>query len=141
MPARIQRKRTPGWSLAGATTNPLGAVIVDRTGRFGNPFRILDGLVVEHPDGDRLWSCSSETAARKCASDLYAQWLGGVGPDVYRVNGRAFDRCRVLAAVAAGVLTGRDLACTCPPPGPGEPDHCHGVVLMRRAERPLTAPA
>lgn len=45
---------------------------------------------------------------------------------------------RVLAAIAAGALTGRDLACWCPLPEPGEPDHCHGRVLLRRAN-PATA--
>jgi hypothetical protein len=34
MPRGIQRRRTKGWVL------PEGAVIVDRTSRYGNPFRI-----------------------------------------------------------------------------------------------------
>lgn len=133
MPARVQRTRKAGWRKG-------DAVIVDRTSRYGNPFVITDGRIVNHPDGDRYWSCGSSELARQCASDLYAQWLDGAGPDTYRVSHRsAYSRQRVLAAIAAGVLTGRDLACTCPLPEPGEPDHCHARVLMRRAaKRPLS---
>lgn len=42
MPQRIQRKRTAGWKM------PAGAVVVDRTTKWGNPFRLGDesrGLV------------------------------------------------------------------------------------------------
>ncbi|MDI5965791.1 DUF4326 domain-containing protein [Streptantibioticus silvisoli] len=31
------------------------------------------------------------------------------------------------------LLRGKDLACTCPLPEPGEPDHCHAAVLLRLA--------
>lgn len=139
MPARVQRTRKAGWRKG-------DAVIVDRTSRYGNPFVITDGFAVQAPDGEpyngRQWTCRTNADARGWASDLYAQWLDGAGPDTYRLNGRTFDRRRVLAAIAAGVLTGRDLACTCPLPEPGEPDHCHAVVLMRRAaKRPLTSAA
>lgn len=133
MPARIRRERKPGWTLAGATRNPRGAVIVDRSSRYGNPFVIVNGLIVEHPAGERVWTCGSPDRARKCASDQFEDWLNGAGPDVYVVNGRRFDRRRVLASIAAGDLTGRDIACTCPIPAPGQPDHCHATVLMRRA--------
>ena len=33
-PKRIQRKRSKGWR------KPEGAIIVDRTSRYGNPFRV-----------------------------------------------------------------------------------------------------
>lgn len=33
-------------------------------------------------------------------------------------------------------LAGRDLACWCPLPKPGEPDHCHGAVLLALANNP-----
>lgn len=132
MPKRIKRERTRGWTLAGATTNPFGAVIVDRSSRYGNPFVIVDGLVVQAPDCGAVWSCGSEPAARRCAADLYDRWLDGAGPDTYRVNGRTYDRRRVLTDLTWG-LCRRDLACTCPLPEPGQPDHCHGQPLLRRA--------
>lgn len=128
MPSRIRRERTRGWRRG-------DAVIVDRTSRFGNPFRIVDDLVVRAPDGEpwngRQWTCSTPTAARQHAASLYAAWLDGHGPDTYTVRRRVYDRRRVLAALPE--LRGRDLACTCPLPEPGEPDHCHGAVLLRLA--------
>lgn len=48
MPKRIQRSRKKGWR------KPEGAVIVDRTSKWGNPFKIGDHNV---PD--------AETAVRK----------------------------------------------------------------------------
>lgn len=131
MSSRVQRKRTGGWSKASASSNPNGVVIVDRTSRFGNPFRIINGLLVEHPAGERVWSCGDNASARRWAADLYDDWLDGHGPDVYEVGSRRFDRLRVLTDLHE--LRGRDVACTCPLPEPGEPDHCHGARLMCRA--------
>jgi hypothetical protein len=134
-PVRIQRKRTPGWTLAGATNNPLGAVIVSRPSRFGNPFVIVGQTVVAPDDSSDAptLACTSPEGARKWAAHLYDDWLSGTGPDVYRVNGRTYDRRRLLADLESGVLTGRDLACTCPLPEPGQPDHCHAAVLLKLA--------
>lgn len=127
MPARIKRERTAGWRKG-------DAVIVDRTSRFGNPFRIVNEVIVEHPAGGRVWTCGSPDRARKWATELYQDWLGGDGPDTYRVRGRVYDRRRVLADLP--LLRGRDLACPCDLPEPGEPDHCHAAVLLDLANRP-----
>lgn len=118
MPARIQRKRTPGWKL------PPGAVIVDRTSRFGNPFRVADATDAEYSN------------PRRAVVAFYRAWLNGSPDlqDVYVVGGRTYDRRRVLADLP--LLRGRDLACPCPPPEPGEPDHCHGTVLLDLANSP-----
>jgi hypothetical protein len=127
-PRRIKRERTAGWRRG-------DAIIVDRSSRYGNPFRVV-GLTVVAPDDSSdtpTLACTSPEGARKWAANLYDDWLNGTGPDVYRVNGRTYDRRRVLAAIADGTLTGRDLACTCPLPEPGQPDHCHGRPLLRRA--------
>lgn len=32
-------------------------------------------------------------------------------------------------------LRGHNLACWCPLPAPGEPDHCHAAVLLEIANR------
>jgi uncharacterized protein DUF4326 len=127
MPKRIQRKRTRGWRRG-------DAVIVDRTSRYGIPFVIVGRTVVAPDDSSDAptLACTSPEGARKWAANLYDDWLNGTGPDVYRVNGREFDRRRVLADLTWG-LCRRDLACTCPLPEPGQPDHCHGQVLLRRA--------
>lgn len=127
-PARIQRHRTRGWR------KPKGAVIVDRTSRYGNPFRIVNNLTVQEPDTGKVWPCDSPDSARAQASRLFEQWLNGEGPDTYPAGKRrTLDRRVILAELAAGSLTGRRLACTCPLPEKGQPDHCHAQVLMRRA--------
>lgn len=125
MAERIQRKRTPGWRRG-------TAVIVDRTSRYGNPFRILNGLIVEDPETGRVWTCGSPERARKWATELYRAWVNGDGPDTYTVAGRTFDR-RIVLTDLAGRLRGRDLACPCPLPEPGHPDWCHATVQLELA--------
>lgn len=125
-PRRIQRKRTPGWTLAAATTNPNGAVIVSRPSRFGNPFTIADAI-------DAEWSNPHSVCA-----EMYSEWLrigteGGWFNETYRIGKQVFDRRRILADLHT--LRGKDLACTCPLPEPGQPDHCHGAVLLRLAQQ------
>jgi hypothetical protein len=127
MPQRIQRKRTPGWRLADATTNPLGAVIVSRPSRFGNPFTIKDATEAEM--GNPRSACAAN----------YREWLrvgteGGWYEETYRIGKQTFDRKRVLADLHE--LRGKDLACTCPLPEPGQPDHCHAAVLIELAAHP-----
>jgi len=125
-PRRIQRQRTRGWRLANATTNPLGAVIVSRPSRFGNPFTIADAIEAE-------W-----TEPRRACAANYAEWLrvgteGGWYQETYRIGRQTFDRRRILAGLHT--LRGKDLACTCPLPEPGQPDHCHGAVLISLVNR------
>lgn len=123
-PARIQRKRTRGWMLAGATSNPNGAVIVSRPSRFGNPFTFAMAYDLGYAQyGD------SETARRACAG-AFTEWLGGNRSMWQSEEGDA-RRARIL--VDLHLLRGKDLACTCPLPEPGQPDHCHAVELLRLA--------
>ncbi|MFB7900310.1 DUF4326 domain-containing protein [Streptomyces xiamenensis] len=123
-PARIQRRRTKGWRL------PENAVIVSRPSRFGNPFTIADAIEAEmsHPH-------------RACAAN-YRDWLrvgtdGGWYEETYRIGRQVLDRRRVLAELH--LLRGKDLACTCPLPEPGQPDHCHAAVLLELANAPAEA--
>lgn len=129
-PHRIQRRRTAGWTLAAATTNPLGAVIVSRPSRFGNPFTIKDAIDAELAN------------PRRAVSANYSEWLrvgteGGWYEEAYRIGRQVFDRRRILAELHT--LRGLDLACPCPLPEPGEPDHCHAAVLLALANRPAGA--
>lgn len=80
MPNRIQRRRTAGWR------KPEGAVIVDRTSRWGNPH-----TVAEH--------------GRDGAVALHREQLMA-GTLVYR--GRTVTLADVRRA-----LRGRDLVCAC----------------------------
>ncbi|WP_051777653.1 DUF4326 domain-containing protein [Streptomyces violaceorubidus] len=126
MPQRVQRKRSPGWR-AGA------ALIVDRSSRYGNPWRIIDDHILLHPDGITQPFGSSEEA-RAAASSHYRAWLHGTGPDTWKVGRKTFDRRRVLADLWR--LKDRDLACTCPLPEVGRPDFCHASVLHEYADHP-----
>lgn len=124
--ARIKRERLPGWTLAGATTNPLGAIIVSRPSRFGNPFTIADAIEAEMRN------------PRSAVTHMYREWLrvgteGGWYQETYRIGRQTFDRSRVLADLHT--LRGKDLACTCPLPEPGQPDLCHAAVLLELARK------
>ncbi|MFE5958901.1 DUF4326 domain-containing protein [Streptomyces rubiginosohelvolus] len=119
-PERIQRKRTKGWSKG-------SAVIVSRPSRFGNPFTIKGAIEAE-------WS----EPYRACAEN-YSEWLrvgteGDWYQETYQVGRQVFDRRRVLDELHT--LRGKDLACTCPLPADGEPDHCHAAVLLKLANAP-----
>lgn len=129
MAARIQRKRTPGWKL------PAGAIIVDRTSRWGNPFRV-DGSLVELIDG-RTLACGSPASARKVAVEQYGAWLDGEGPDVIEAGRKKFDRRKLLAVLPQ--MRGHDLACPCDLPEPDQPDHCHAAEQIRRANVPRSS--
>jgi hypothetical protein len=127
-PARIQRRRTKGWTLQGAAHPLRGGVIVSRPSRFGNPFTIK---------GAMEWGGAETTEdARKLCVTAFRSWLRGnrdwwMGPEADAT------RDRMLADLH--LLRGKDLACTCPLPEPGQPDHCHAAVLLELANAPVSA--
>ncbi|WP_431784364.1 DUF4326 domain-containing protein [Streptomyces chumphonensis] len=117
-PARVQRTRRRG-----APGMPPGARYVGRGTRWGNPNRIVyrkdaRGWHVEHDHGAGLGTWPDPAQARRAAVDLYRHHLAS-HPE--------------LTAAARAELAGRDLACWCPLPAPGEPDHCHAAVLLEIA--------
>lgn len=97
MAERIQLRRTKGWRM------PPGAVKVDRSTRWGNPFRVNDT-----PGRHGIQNASE-------AVELYREWLLGHpnsgGPS--------------LLGDARRELRGKDLACWCKPDDP-----CHADVLL-----------
>lgn len=120
--ARIQRKRVKGWR------KPGNAVIVTRGSRWGNPFTVEDCL-------DANWADNTEDARKVCA-ESFRHWLdgslyGGPGPEgtSWSMERRDWIRDHISD------LRGRDLACYCPLPEPGQPDHCHAAVLLELANR------
>ncbi|WP_306317284.1 MULTISPECIES: DUF4326 domain-containing protein [unclassified Streptomyces] len=115
-PIRIQRRRSPGWTLAGATSNPLGAVIVSRPSRWGNPCKV--GLMQEMGYDD----------PHAAATENFRFWLAGSRSDAPTDEADA-RRERILADLHE--LRGKDLACTCPPD-----KTCHADVLLYRANMP-----
>lgn len=56
------------------------------------------------------------------------------GPGALRAAVEFFRKC--AAAVAPfEELRGKNLACWCPLPEPGQPDHCHAAVLLELANK------
>jgi hypothetical protein len=90
---------------------PTGAVKVDRTTPWGNPF--------DHRGPGR---------DRAIAIREYAAWLDGEGPDELPAGHRAVSRSWVLAHLDD--LAGHRLACWCPLDDP-----CHADVLAAHAHQ------
>ncbi len=104
MPKRIQRRRTKGWRLQEASSNPLGAIYVGRPTKWGNPFRVRGT-----PDA---------------AVGMYEHCLrNGIG----RVLLCTLEEVR-------RELHGKDLACWCPlVDKDGNKVPCHADVLLELA--------
>jgi hypothetical protein len=120
-PQRIQLKRTKGWRM------PANTVKVDRTTIFGNLFSV-------------------EQHGRTGSVRMYQLWLEwklpkGAFPD-WAMQMLYTKRRMVLEALPG--LEGKNLACWCPLPEPGEIDVCHGAVLLefirkgRRLDKPTS---
>lgn len=115
-PLRIQRQRVKGWRL------PVGAKIVDRSSRWGNPFavrfdkkRAVDfhdaHQVYAHRTGEHLAWFERRIDAHRYVVALYREWL---------------DESPLREQLE--LLRGHDLACPCPPDLP-----CHADVLLEVA--------
>lgn len=162
VPERLQRKRTKGYRL------PSGAVYVGRPTRFGNPFQDRDrsrGLVrfgPQHlerfgrawdyegrcsgPGSHDVWFSSDDIvktnvrwATREELVELFRLTLTDPTPGMrsaYPSRGGHF--LKVTVEDIRRELAGKDLACWCPLPPPGEPDICHAAVLLAvaRGEMP-----
>lgn len=118
MPKRIQLQRTKGWRM------PAGALKVDRSTRWGNPYRLERqrthkwvkkrfDIVCSSEDGTKVVVRHNllEREATRTAVELFRDWI---------------IRCRK----DLDPLRGKDLACWCKP---GEP--CHADVLLELANR------
>jgi len=105
MPRRVQLRRSKGWRM------PANTVKVDRTTRWGNPFR---------PD-----QCGSAANAVAC----HRAWILG---DVAQISALGGKTPRGLTPPAVeeirSELRGRNLACWCKPGTP-----CHAEFLVELA--------
>lgn len=110
-PKRIQRTRAKGWRL------PEGAVIVDRTSRWGNPNRIVGRHAVIDKWGDARGCENGE--ARGVAVRLFREQL---------LDGRL----DFTLDDAIEQLRGKDLACFCT-----LDQACHADVLLELVNIPL----
>lgn len=102
-PIRVQLKRTKGWKM------PPNTVKVDRSTRWGNPFRL-------HGDGYPM----SPAVAVDCFRRQIATADGWVMRDL-----------RTTAADVRRELRGKNLACWCSADQP-----CHVDVLLEIANAP-----
>lgn len=120
-PRRVQRQRAKG-----ETGMPPGAKYIGRGKgcQWGNPFRVEDAIE----------SGFAETSgeARAYVTATFRAWLtyeepAGPPGTSWSVENRDW----MLANMPK--LAGRDLACWCAVPELGQPDHCHGAVLLELA--------
>jgi hypothetical protein len=140
VPERIQLKRTTGWRL------PPGAVSVARPTKWGNPFgyRQRTGLPrpaarqpsatatgstragsvrhdYHHPDG-QVTVCHVRYMTRAEIIETYRRPLTGDLTPSMRLASPGGRFMQVTVDDVRRELAGRDLACWCPLPAPGEPD-------------------
>lgn len=106
-PRRIQLSRAKGWRM------PPGAVKVDRSTQWGNPFV---------PGRDNPFLPGRKVEDRRHAWRLF--------------QGHA-PHNMALVVLARSHLRGKCLACWCPLPEPDEPDMCHAAVLLEIANGPI----
>lgn len=111
MAERVQLKRTRGWRL------PEGAMSVARPTIWGNPFRPGDAL--SFPFNEVFGAVVRDRAHAVEIFACYADITSG-----YKLRAR-WD------------LSGWSLACWCPLPAEGEPDVCHGAVLLAISNEPM----
>lgn len=104
---RIQLRRCAGWRL------PLGAVVVSRPSKWGNPF--------DWREAQAEWG-GSDDEARAAVVGIYRDWLTMTEPERFPAHLRA-RRVAILADLST--LRGKSLACWCKPNSP-----CHADVLL-----------
>jgi hypothetical protein len=120
-PERIQLRRAKGWRLQefSRALNGLPAVKVDRTTRWGNPFRVGAYIGAEAGIDYQL---DASSALRE-----FKLWLSGQ-PCMFSCVPRAPTTEEIRRELAD-----KNLACWCKLPKAGEEDMCHAAVLLRLA--------
>lgn len=123
-PQRIQLSRRKGFNLQehSRSVNGLGAVKVDRSTKWGNPFYV--GRKTRYgieaiPGRGTFYCCGSTEGAVREYAFILKESMGMLG----------------LCDDDLDVLRGKNLACWCPLPKDGEPDVCHAAVLLEIANR------
>lgn len=112
-PVRVQLRRTKGWRM------PENTVKVDRTTRWGNPYKIGG---TDHEND----------IVEDAADAKHAFWM------LRGEQEEAHDEGHFIQIIAdiRNELRGKNLACWCPLDQP-----CHADVLLEIANRPLPSPA
>lgn len=116
-PQRIQLSRRKGFNLQehSRAVNGLEAVKVDRTTKWGNPYRVGEfGTRAECVEALRMLVTSYRSA--DADREKQNEWLRHMHLHIED-------------------LRGKNLACWCPLPEDGEEDMCHAAVLLEIANR------
>lgn len=111
-PERIQLSRAKGWRM------PAGAVKVDRSTKFGNPF--------DWAEAQAEWGGTADEA-RTAVVGIFRDWLTMNEPERFSA---ALRPARVAVLAAIPDLRGKTLACWC-----RADQSCHGDVLLELANR------
>jgi Domain of unknown function (DUF4326) len=128
---------------------PLGSVYVGRRApglagsRYANVFTIRRGLTRANPLRRYLDAAVISVDGVTAAFRLADPDCDVIRPGTARIASTAFyywfrDQPDLIAA-AEEEITGRDLACWCPEPPPGEPDWCHAFTLLLHLNGPSVA--
>jgi hypothetical protein len=117
-PRRIQLSRAKGWKM------PENTVKVDRTTVFGNPWTVAGAKEAGYRGSDHELRGYCVRLFREFVEDQ-------PGSLTAMLQDADFLRTRIRARLRT--LRGKHLACWCPLPAPGEPDHCHASVLLELA--------
>jgi len=139
-PERIQLKRTKGWRM------PANTVKVDRTTRWGNPWRPGDPGTVQIAYRERraIVKLGKQQITIAGTVHRYRCWLEGVPPFYVEVKAALDDSMHRMPAGTMlpqsewrewilqnlPELRGKNLACWCKPDAP-----CHADVLLKLANR------
>lgn len=127
-PVRLRLSRKKGFNLQALShaTNGLPAVNCARPSKWGNPFPV-------------------DVYGRAGAVDRFRRWLEGQMSTQEMSEASRCDRgAHGFSLVMLhrdmlrdlSELSGKNLACWCALPKPGEPDICHAAVLLEIANRP-----
>lgn len=111
-PIRIQLSRAKGWRI------PPNTVKVDRSTRLGNPFTVTEKML------PGSWIAGGAYIAVPTIEDAVACFR-----EMLSAPGERADGFRATLPS----LRGKNLACWCKLPAPGEPDLCHAAVLLELA--------
>lgn len=118
MPKRIQMTRRKPWRHLSPQ-----AVIVDRRGPYGNPYRV----VRRNPIAGPVWDIVITTPTHRVVCGTYLnQFLATCG--AVELHRQMVAKDPELIARIRTELAGRDVACWC-----GENSVCHGDTYLRVA--------
>lgn len=127
-PKRIQLRRAKGWRM------PENTVKVDRSTKWGNPFRVewqrhtMAELLDKTPWGRGAWVCTTKRSATDSGVTIVCKDHADAEATMWseyrsHLDGRLSE---------IGQLRGKNLACWCPLDQP-----CHADVLLELANGPI----